>query len=192
MVQLRKVYHLFSFRFGAKQATCRFISLRPSDACMCQQTKHHCFRQWLLAWLVPYHCQSQCWNSGNWTLRTNLSEILHSMKCIWKCRRENGGHFVSASMYYWTMLQSTDAYINHRVPLSWHDLHIIEISPYPATQDVMQKRHSSDFVVIKPFWYYAIALRDYKNHAVGNTFPDIWVSVLLGNYTRTSVIWNDK
>ena len=68
MVQLRKGYHLFSFRFGAKQATCRFNSLRPSDACMCQQTKHHCFRQWLLDWLAPYDCQSQCWNSGNWTI----------------------------------------------------------------------------------------------------------------------------
>ena len=37
-------------------------------------------------------------------LGTNLSEILieiirfYSRKCIWKCRLENGGHFVLASM----------------------------------------------------------------------------------------------
>ena len=38
------------------------------------------------------------------TLGTNFSEIFiemyifYSRKCIWKCRPENGGHFVSASM----------------------------------------------------------------------------------------------
>ena len=38
------------------------------------------------------------------TLGTNFSEILseihtfNSRKCIWKCRLEDGGHFISASM----------------------------------------------------------------------------------------------
>ena len=33
----------------------KFDSLKPSDECMCQQTYHHWFRLWLVAWLAPRH-----------------------------------------------------------------------------------------------------------------------------------------
>ena len=55
---------------------------------------HHCFRQWLVACLAPSHSLNQCWNIVNGTLRNKF----HSRKDIWKCRMENGGHFVSATM----------------------------------------------------------------------------------------------
>ena len=52
-------------------------SLRLSDLYMCQETNHHWFRQWLVAWSAPSHYLNQCWNIVNWTLRnTNFSEIL--------------------------------------------------------------------------------------------------------------------
>ena len=47
-------------------------SLRPSDAYLRQQTYHHCFRQWLVAWPAPSHYQNQCWNIVNWTLGNKL------------------------------------------------------------------------------------------------------------------------
>ena len=53
-------------------------------------------------------CQAIIWTNAGILLigpiGTNFSEILseihtfHSRKCIWKCRLENGGHFVSAAM----------------------------------------------------------------------------------------------
>ena len=57
-------------------------------------------------WSAPSHYLNQCWNMilliG--PLGTNFSEILIkniiflSRKCVRKCRLENGGHLVSASM----------------------------------------------------------------------------------------------
>ena len=68
---------------------------------------HHWFRYWLFANTAPSHYLNQCWNIVNWTLRNRLIwklnrnwYILNSRKCIWKCRLENGGHFVSASMCF--------------------------------------------------------------------------------------------
>ena len=49
-----------------------FKSLRLSDAYMHQETNHHWFRQWLVAWLVPSHYLNQCWNIVNWTLENKL------------------------------------------------------------------------------------------------------------------------
>ena len=43
-------------------------SLRPSDAFMRQQTNHHWFRLWLVAWPAPSHYLNQCWNIVNWTI----------------------------------------------------------------------------------------------------------------------------
>ena len=58
--------------------------------------------------LSPGRHQAIIWTNAGifsiWLLGTNFSEIsikietFHSMKCIWKCRLENGGHFVLASM----------------------------------------------------------------------------------------------
>ena len=51
------------------------------------------------------HYLNQGWNIVNWTLKEQTSvkfelkfKYFHSGKCIWKCRLENGGHLVSASM----------------------------------------------------------------------------------------------
>ena len=58
--------------------------------------------------LSPGRRQAIIWTNAGilliGTLGTNFSEILsnvihfHSRKCIWKCRLENGGYLVSASM----------------------------------------------------------------------------------------------
>ena len=47
-------------------------SLRPSDAYMCQQSSHHWFRLWLVAWSAPSHYLNQCWNIVNWTIGNQL------------------------------------------------------------------------------------------------------------------------
>ena len=76
-------------------------SLRPSDACMRQQTNQHWFRQWLGVWSAPSHYLNPCWDIVNWTHRNKLKWYFihfHSRKCIWKCSLENGGHFISPSM----------------------------------------------------------------------------------------------
>ena len=48
---------------------------------------------------------NQCWNIVNWNLGKKLqwnlnrnSSIFNQENAIWKCRLENGGHFVSGSM----------------------------------------------------------------------------------------------
>ena len=61
--------------------------------------------------LSPDRRQAIIWTNAGLLLigplGTNFSEILieiqhfHSRKCIWKCRLQNGGHFVSAPMCYW-------------------------------------------------------------------------------------------
>ena len=51
-----------------------FNTLRPSDAYMHQQTNHHWFRKWNLAWLAANHYLNQCWNIVNLNPRTNFSE----------------------------------------------------------------------------------------------------------------------
>ena len=43
-------------------------SLRPSDAYMRQQTNHHWFRLWPVAWPAPSHYLNQCWNIVNWAI----------------------------------------------------------------------------------------------------------------------------
>ena len=58
---------------------------------MHQQTNHHWFSQWFIAWLAPSHYQNQCcdivyWNLRNklqWNLKRN-SYIFIKEKCIWK------------------------------------------------------------------------------------------------------------
>ena len=49
-----------------------FNPLRPSDAYMSQQTNHHWFRSWLVAWTVPSHYLNQWRNIVNLTLMNNL------------------------------------------------------------------------------------------------------------------------
>ena len=52
---------------------CQVInSLRPSDAYMRQETNHHWFRKWLVAWPAPSHYLNQCWIIVNSTLRNKL------------------------------------------------------------------------------------------------------------------------
>ena len=70
---------------------------------MCQSTSHHRFRQWLVVWSMPSHYLNQWWNIVNWTLKKKLKFqsnfiYFHSRGCIWICRPQNGGQFVSASM----------------------------------------------------------------------------------------------
>ena len=36
---------------------------------MSQQTNHHWFRLWLVAWPAPSHYLHKCWNIVNWTIR---------------------------------------------------------------------------------------------------------------------------
>ena len=60
--------------------------------------------------LSPGRCQAIIFTNAGIVLigpiRINFNEMLikfmhfHSQKCIWKCRLENGGHFVSASMCF--------------------------------------------------------------------------------------------
>ena len=49
-----------------------FTSLRPSVEYKHQQTKHHWFRLWLIAWSVPSQYLNQCWNIVNSNLRNKL------------------------------------------------------------------------------------------------------------------------
>ena len=76
---------------------------------------HICVSNWFIigsdnglsrgpVWLAPSHCLNQCWIIVNWTpgnkLQWNFNlnifvNFIHSY--IWKCRPENGSHFVSAS-----------------------------------------------------------------------------------------------
>ena len=56
------------------------------------------------AWSARSHYLNQYWNIVNWTPKNKLmkfqSKCIHylSSKSIWKCRLENGGHFVSYSV----------------------------------------------------------------------------------------------
>ena len=52
-------------------------TLRPSDAYMRQQSNHHCFRQWLVAWSAPSHYLNQCWIIVDWTLRNKVQGNLN-------------------------------------------------------------------------------------------------------------------
>ena len=61
------------------------------------------FRVWLVAWSGLSHYLNQCWITINWTIKNNFSEISKRKrfdwrKCIWKCRLQNGAHFVTASL----------------------------------------------------------------------------------------------
>ena len=76
------------------------------------QVTHKCVRKLTINGsdngLSPGWCQAIIWTTAGilliGPLATNSSEILaklihfHSRKYIWKCRLENGGHFISASM----------------------------------------------------------------------------------------------
>ena len=101
-----------SFHWNFKKSLVKWVtsllvlnSLRPSDAYMHQQTNHHWFRKWLVAWPPPSHYLNQCWDIVNWTLRNKLQwnlnqnpyifiqeNVIESVDC------ENGGHLVLASM----------------------------------------------------------------------------------------------
>ena len=67
---------------------------------------HHWFRKWLVDWPVPSHYLTQCWDIVNWPLRNiqwnfnRNSYIFIPENAFWKCRPENGSHFVSSSMCY--------------------------------------------------------------------------------------------
>ena len=61
--------------------TC-FNSLMPSDAYMSPQTKHHWFRQWLVAWPAPSHYLNQYWNIVNWTLENGDQNVVLKMVAI--------------------------------------------------------------------------------------------------------------
>ena len=70
---------------------------------MHQQSNHYRFRVWLVAWSGLSHYLNQCWITINWTIKNNFSEISKRKrfdwrKCIWKCRLQNGAHFVTASV----------------------------------------------------------------------------------------------
>ena len=50
-------------------------------------------------WTAPSHYLNQCWNIVNWTLGNKLQwkskfVYFYSIKCIWKRRLRNDGHFV--------------------------------------------------------------------------------------------------
>ena len=101
-------YHITKLRLVPSTLESKFIyvnSLRPSDAYMRQETNHHWFRQWLVAWPAPSHCLNQWWNINNWTLRNKLqwnfnqnSNNLFQENALKNCHLQNGGHFVLASM----------------------------------------------------------------------------------------------
>ena len=55
-----------------RDVTRPFNLLRTSDAYMRQQTNHHWFRLWLVAWPAPSHYLNQCWNIVNETLGNKL------------------------------------------------------------------------------------------------------------------------
>ena len=57
------------FFFGGN--SCMSALLRPS-AYMRQETSHHWFRQWLVAWPTPSHYLNQWWNILYWTPRNKL------------------------------------------------------------------------------------------------------------------------
>ena len=65
--------------------------------------------------LSPGRCQTILWTNGVLLIRTSVTNFsepsakfiyFHSIKCIWKCRLQNGGHFVSASMCLYHTLTS--------------------------------------------------------------------------------------
>ena len=80
-------------------------------------------------YLSPDRRQAIIWTNAGilliGPLRTNFSEIsiskfvhIHSRKCMWKCRLESGGHFLSASMFYGWQRFSTSyiALLGHTGP----------------------------------------------------------------------------
>ena len=82
------------------------VSLRPNDAYMCISKLSIIVSD---NGLSPGRRQAVVWTNAGMLLigplATNFSEIwskfkhFHSRKSILKCRLENGGHFVSASVY---------------------------------------------------------------------------------------------
>ena len=73
---------------------------RVTHICI-SQLGHHGFRLRLVTWQAPSHYLNQCSIIVNWTLRNILQwkwmsnpNIFIKKKCIWKCRLQNGGHFV--------------------------------------------------------------------------------------------------
>ena len=62
-------------------------SLRLSDAYRHQETNHHYFRQWLVAWSVPSHNLNQSWNIATLTLGIFKCVIFkhYVINCIYNC-----------------------------------------------------------------------------------------------------------
>ena len=84
----------------------QWLTLRPSDAySMLQQTCHHWFKYWLVAWSAPSHYLNQFWNVVDLTnlheLQWNISIEIHTIsfkKMLLKSRLRNVNHFISASI----------------------------------------------------------------------------------------------
>ena len=73
------------------------------NKCVCKLDRHW-LRKWPVHSSVPSHAlRYECWIIVNWTLIQEQISVkfwmifkhLHSRKCIWKCRLQNVGHFVS-------------------------------------------------------------------------------------------------
>ena len=65
-------------------------------------------QHWFRWWSAPSHNLNQCWFIVKWEQVSvkfeQKFETFHSRKCAWKCRLQNGGHFVSALMCWWALL----------------------------------------------------------------------------------------
>ena len=82
----------------------RFGWRRVTYICVCNLS-HHWFTQWLVACAASSHYLKQCWTIVNWTMGNKFQwhfnqkcNNFHRRKWLWKCRLENGAHFVSTSV----------------------------------------------------------------------------------------------
>ena len=124
-----------------------------SHICVCELGQYW-FRLWLTACWAPSHYLNQFWLIINWDIRNknpvkfeSKYKIFHSYKFIWKCRLQNGGHFVRWKsikswifcQYYWVPLSHGPTKppivlgnLSSLVTLSmvWHDLPVNTFRPY--------------------------------------------------------------
>ena len=70
------------WRYCNVLCTRQFKSLRPIAAYMPHQINPHWFRSWLVAWPVPIHYLTQCWNVINWALGNKFQWNLNQCSTI--------------------------------------------------------------------------------------------------------------
>ena len=69
----QNTFEIYTFKIKTTSPRRQWVnSLGPSDAYMRQETNHHWFRQWLVAWSVSSHYLNQCLNIVNSNLRNKL------------------------------------------------------------------------------------------------------------------------